>query len=92
MAQPRIQVLKPRPNFAGITPSLVSKLIPNLAMWGVAGAGALVVVGSSIPLFKTDVLIKIPFIGEYYVDRTPDSDKPFCLCFVSRRNAFHSVP
>ncbi|KWU42742.1 hypothetical protein RHOSPDRAFT_35690 [Rhodotorula sp. JG-1b] len=77
MVQPRVQVLKPVAAPMGLTPSLVARLAPTLALWGFAGAGALMVVGSAIPLFQTDVLKKIPVVADYYVDNTPDSDKPF---------------
>ncbi|GAA5970399.1 hypothetical protein JCM11641_001696 [Rhodosporidiobolus odoratus] len=79
MVQPRTQILRPGSQVLGFTPAFGARLIPNLAMWGIAAGGALLVVGSSIPLFKNDVLIKVPFVAEYYSDRTPDSDKPFFL-------------
>ncbi|GAA5872727.1 hypothetical protein JCM3774_005042 [Rhodotorula dairenensis] len=77
MVQPRVQVLKPGVAPMGISPSLVGRLAPTLALWGVAGAGALMVFASGIPLFQTDILKKIPVVADYYVDKTPDSDKPF---------------
>lgn len=46
----------------GLTPSLVARLAPTLALWGFAGAGALMVVGSAIPLFQvrhTRVLLAV---------------------------------
>ncbi|BGP04060.1 Cytochrome b-c1 complex, subunit 10 [Rhodotorula toruloides] len=77
MAQPRVQVLKPGRAVLGFTPAFVTRLVPNLALWGFAGAGVLFLAGSSIPLFQTDVLKKIPVVANYYEDKTPDSDKPF---------------
>ncbi|POY72768.1 hypothetical protein BMF94_4176 [Rhodotorula taiwanensis] len=61
----------------GMSASFLGRLAPNLAMWGFAGAGALFVVGSAIPLFQNDILLKIPGVAAYYTDNTPDSDKPF---------------
>ncbi|GAA5915446.1 hypothetical protein JCM6882_007894, partial [Rhodosporidiobolus microsporus] len=60
MPAPRIQVLQPRSHFMGFTPSFFTKLAPNLALWGGAAAGALLVVGSSLPLFRNDILLKVP--------------------------------
>ncbi|GAA5828489.1 hypothetical protein JCM11251_000817 [Rhodosporidiobolus azoricus] len=77
MPAPRVQVLQPKPHFFGITPSSFTKVAPSLALWGGAALGALVVVGSSLPRFKSDVLVQVPFVAEYYIDKTPDSDKPF---------------
>ncbi|GAA5988377.1 hypothetical protein JCM10908_003537 [Rhodotorula pacifica] len=75
MVQPRVQVLKPGVAPMGISANLLGRLAPSLALWGVAGAGALFVFGSALPLFQTDVLKKIPVVADYYVDKTPDSDK-----------------
>ncbi|BGP20898.1 hypothetical protein JCM10213v2_009063 [Rhodosporidiobolus nylandii] len=77
MAQPRINVLRPGSQVLGFTPAFGAKLIPNLALWGFAGVGALVVVGSSLPRFRNDILLSIPGLSSYYTDKTPDSDKPF---------------
>ncbi|BGP58611.1 hypothetical protein JCM8202_005300 [Rhodotorula sphaerocarpa] len=77
MAQPRVQVLKPGNAPMGISANLLGRLGPNLARWGVVGAGALMVVGSALPLFQHDVLMKIPGVAAYYTDKTPDEDKPF---------------
>ncbi len=39
------------------------KWVPSLALWGGAGAGAVTLFLSSVPLFKKDVLIKLPGVG-----------------------------
>ncbi|KAG0659199.1 hypothetical protein C6P46_005252 [Rhodotorula mucilaginosa] len=52
MVQPRVQVLKPVAAPMGLTPSLVARLAPTLALWGFAGAGALMTFASAIPLFQ----------------------------------------
>ncbi|GAA6030637.1 hypothetical protein JCM8097_006250 [Rhodosporidiobolus ruineniae] len=54
MVQPRINVLKPRPNFMGFTSSSLARMAPSLALWGFPAVGALLVVGSSLPRFKND--------------------------------------
>ena len=45
------------------TPAAVFKWIPSLALWGGAGAGAVMLFMSSVPLFKKDVLIKLPVVS-----------------------------
>ncbi|GEM11846.1 cytochrome b-c1 complex, subunit 10 [Rhodotorula toruloides] len=77
LISPRVQVLKPGRAVLGFTPAFVGRLVPNLALWSFAGAGVLFLAGSSIPLFQTDVLKKLPVVANYYEDKTPDSDKPF---------------
>ncbi|ESK92889.1 hypothetical protein Moror_9092 [Moniliophthora roreri MCA 2997] len=59
------------------TLSVASRWAPSLGMWG-AGAGAAAVLFLSVtPLFKREVLIKVPVLGNYFEDKTPASDKPF---------------
>ncbi|OCF38021.1 ubiquinol-cytochrome c reductase subunit 10 [Kwoniella heveanensis BCC8398] len=48
-----------------------------LVFWGVAAGAAVSLFLSDVPLFKKDVLIKIPVVSNYFIDKTPDSDKPF---------------
>ncbi|KAG8947313.1 hypothetical protein FRC04_010889 [Tulasnella sp. 424] len=51
--------------------------VPSLGLWG-AGAGvAVALLMSATPLFKNDVLVKVPALGWYWEDNTPASDKPF---------------
>lgn len=45
------------------TPTAVFKWVPSLALWGGAGAGAVMLFMSSVPLFKKDVLIKLPVVS-----------------------------
>ncbi|KEI41711.1 uncharacterized protein L969DRAFT_85520 [Mixia osmundae IAM 14324] len=79
---------KPQPRFAmpvkaqafnimSITPSVMMRWAPTLAVWGVAAAGGILVYASSIPKFQQDVLLKVPLVKEYYKDTKPDEDKPF---------------
>lgn len=44
------------------TPAAVFKWAPTLAMWGGAGAGAVMLFMSGVPLFKKDVLLKLPVV------------------------------
>ncbi|GAA6063523.1 hypothetical protein JCM10212_006696 [Sporobolomyces blumeae] len=68
--------VKTQPAIAGITPQTTLRIAPTLALWGVAGLGALFVAGSAIPLFRQDVFYKIG-LKSIFEDKTPDSDKPF---------------
>ncbi|GAA5978668.1 hypothetical protein JCM5350_002473 [Sporobolomyces pararoseus] len=71
MATPRFAPrVKTAPHVGPITPQFTARLIPNLALWGGAGLGALFVFGAGIPLFRQDV-------KSVFEDKTPDSDKPF---------------
>ncbi|KAG8881134.1 hypothetical protein FRB98_004541 [Tulasnella sp. 332] len=74
-----VRVLKIQPQGA-VPASAVHTLkrwVPSLGMWGVGAGTAVALLMSATPLFKNDVLIKIPVIGTYYEDHTPASDKPF---------------
>ncbi|UZJ57198.1 hypothetical protein CBS101457_006518 [Exobasidium rhododendri] len=53
------------------------KWVPSLALWGGAGGGAVMLFMSQVPIFQSDVLMKLPGLKAYYTDKTPDSDKPF---------------
>ncbi|GAA6010531.1 hypothetical protein JCM11491_006983 [Sporobolomyces phaffii] len=68
--------VKSAPAVAGITPAFTARLIPNLALWGGAGLGALFVFGAGIPLFRQDVFYTLG-MKSIFEDKTPDSDKPF---------------
>ncbi|KAF9532327.1 ubiquinol-cytochrome-c reductase complex subunit-domain-containing protein [Crepidotus variabilis] len=49
----------------------------SLGIWG-ASLGAFGVLALSVtPLFRREVLQKVPVLGSYYEDKTPASDKPF---------------
>ncbi|AFR94333.2 ubiquinol-cytochrome c reductase subunit 10 [Cryptococcus neoformans] len=63
--------------FAGITPERLRFWGPSAAVWGVAAGAAVSFYLSEVPIFQKDVLIKVPVVGSYFKDTTPDSDKPF---------------
>ncbi|KZT57190.1 hypothetical protein CALCODRAFT_496497 [Calocera cornea HHB12733] len=48
-----------------------------LALWGVAAGTFVSMLMSTTPLFKHDVLMKVPGLKGFYEDNTPASDKPF---------------
>ncbi|KAA1474869.1 hypothetical protein DENSPDRAFT_841527 [Dentipellis sp. KUC8613] len=50
---------------------------PSLGIWGAGVGTALVFILSVTPIVKTNVLVKVPVIGNYWEDKTPASDKPF---------------
>ncbi|KAG7529502.1 hypothetical protein FFLO_05609 [Filobasidium floriforme] len=60
-----------------ITPEKIRKFQPTLMFWGAGAAGAVGLFLSSIPIFKHDILHKVPIINLYFQDNTPDCDKPF---------------
>ncbi|KAG8930634.1 hypothetical protein FRC03_001853 [Tulasnella sp. 419] len=68
---------KPRPSFLGITSVGAKGWVPSLALWGAGAGTAVALLMSATPLFKNDVLVKIPVIGSYYEDKTLASDRPF---------------
>jgi len=51
--------------------------VPSLGIWGVGAGTAVLFILSVTPLAKKGFLIKVPFVGSYYEDKTPASDKPF---------------
>ncbi|CAK9785606.1 hypothetical protein CC85DRAFT_301298 [Cutaneotrichosporon oleaginosum] len=69
--------IKSQPHFGRITPEFLRPFASSAIFWG-AGAGiAVSLFMSSVPLFQKDVLDKIPVVRNYFIDDTPDSDKPF---------------
>ncbi|GMK59185.1 hypothetical protein CspeluHIS016_0702000 [Cutaneotrichosporon spelunceum] len=69
--------LKSQPHLGRVTPELLRPFGSSLVIWG-AGAGiAVALFMSSVPIFQRDVLDKIPVVRDYFVDDTPESDKPF---------------
>ncbi|EPQ30121.1 uncharacterized protein PFL1_02238 [Pseudozyma flocculosa PF-1] len=79
--RPTPLALRAQPNFnphvGRITPSTFVKWGPTLALWGGAGAGAVMLFMSNVPIFKHDVLIKMPFIASYFEDKTHPADNAF---------------
>ncbi|KAI5454617.1 hypothetical protein NCC49_003510 [Naganishia albida] len=50
---------------------------PSILLWaGGIGAGV-ALFAQAIPIFKKDILKRVPVINAYYEDKTPDCDKPF---------------
>ncbi|KAG8903675.1 hypothetical protein FRB99_002866 [Tulasnella sp. 403] len=70
-------VFNPQQTFGTFTATGVKRWVPSMGLWG-AGAGvAVAMLMSATPLFRNDVLVKIPVVGTYWEDHTPASDKPF---------------
>ncbi|KAH8918205.1 hypothetical protein BT69DRAFT_1247910 [Atractiella rhizophila] len=72
--QPRGKVI---PSFYGVNAPMAIKWVPTLGIWGVGATAALFLFMSDIPVFKQDVLLKIPILKNHYEDKIPASDKPF---------------
>ncbi|WVR00089.1 hypothetical protein IAU59_007231 [Kwoniella sp. CBS 9459] len=70
-------IRKQQPALGRFTPERLMGWRTPLIFWGVAGGAAVSLFLSDVPLFKKDVLIKIPVVANYFIDKTPDSDKPF---------------
>ncbi|KDQ16341.1 hypothetical protein BOTBODRAFT_31031 [Botryobasidium botryosum FD-172 SS1] len=68
---------QPQPHFAGYTLAGVRRFVPTLGVWGLGAGAAVTLLLSSTPLFKKDVLLKVPLLSNYFEDKTPASDKPF---------------
>ncbi|KAL7409189.1 cytochrome b-c1 complex subunit 10 [Mrakia frigida] len=60
-----------------ITPEKVMRWSPALVGWGVVAGAGITLFMSATPIFKRDVLQKVPLLGEHFTDKTPDCDKPF---------------
>ncbi|ORX35363.1 cytochrome b-c1 complex subunit 10 [Kockovaella imperatae] len=69
--------LKSQPAVMGFTPERLAGFRGPLVMWGFGIGVTVSLFLSSVPIFKRDVLQKVPVLGDYYTDKTPDSDKPF---------------
>lgn len=61
----------------GFTPVGLRAWTPSLALWGVGTGLTLSYLLSNTPIFQHDVLIKLPVLGNIWVDDTPAEDKPF---------------
>lgn len=60
---------------AGLTPEVIAKYQPTLIAWGAGVGVAATLFLSSVPIFKADVLDKIPVVRSYFVGE--------CSCFPS---------
>ncbi|KAL9714995.1 hypothetical protein Ac2012v2_001655 [Leucoagaricus gongylophorus] len=49
----------------------------SLGIWGASASVGVLLLLSVTPLVRREVLAKVPILGSYYEDKTPDSDKPF---------------
>ncbi|KAF8604616.1 hypothetical protein BDV93DRAFT_555474 [Ceratobasidium sp. AG-I] len=68
---------QPQPRVGSFTVAGVKPWVRAVGVWG-AGAGAAVSLLMSVtPIFKKDVLLKVPVLSNYFEDKTPASDKPF---------------
>ncbi|WQF85624.1 hypothetical protein CDEST_10638 [Colletotrichum destructivum] len=65
------------PNVAGWTVSQVIKLGVRAGGFGAAAGIAALFFTSGIPRIQTDILMKIPVLGQTYVKDIPASDNPF---------------
>lgn len=52
--------VKSAPSILRITPSVVTRWVPNLAIWGIGAVFGLTVFASSIPRYQRDVLAYLP--------------------------------
>ncbi|KAG8801633.1 hypothetical protein FRC17_006596 [Serendipita sp. 399] len=76
----RTLILRPVPFYkrvGGFTATGIKSWQPSLAIWGVGIGVTVSLLLSNTPIFKNDVLSKIPVVGDEWVDHTPASDKPF---------------
>ncbi|CEL55158.1 hypothetical protein RSOLAG1IB_01166 [Rhizoctonia solani AG-1 IB] len=70
-------VPQPQPRLGPFTASSLKPWAGTAGLWA-AGAGAAVALFMSVtPIFKKDVLLKIPVLSNHFEDKTPASDKPF---------------
>jgi len=60
-----------------ITLNTTKRWAGSLGVWGVGIGTAALFLLSVTPKVKNGLLIKVPVLGSYYEDKTPDSDKPF---------------
>ncbi|TIC01985.1 hypothetical protein E3Q17_01587 [Wallemia mellicola] len=60
-----------------ISQKLAKNWAPSLALWGVGIGSFGSFFLSPVPKFKEDVLQKVPFLGGFYNQETPDTDKAF---------------
>ncbi|KAF8308755.1 hypothetical protein DL93DRAFT_2170872 [Clavulina sp. PMI_390] len=60
-----------------ISTSVLRRWVPALGVWGVAAGAGVTLFMSDVPVFRQDVLHKIPLLRTYFIDTTPASDKPF---------------
>ncbi|KAI1083691.1 ubiquinol-cytochrome-c reductase complex subunit-domain-containing protein [Whalleya microplaca] len=66
-----------QPNVAGFTLKQVTGLGFKAGAFGGVALFAVIFYASGIPRVQRDILMKIPFLGDYYVKEIPPSDNPF---------------
>lgn len=64
------------PYFGKLTLKNLFNYSPNLMLWGGASFIGLFVFVEGWPLFQKTFFQKIPVVGDHWVDKTPDEDKP----------------
>lgn len=50
---------------------------PTLALWGGGALTAVLFMADSIPLYRQNILSKLPVVGSYYDDSIDPEDSPF---------------
>ncbi|CAJ2513903.1 Uu.00g020220.m01.CDS01 [Anthostomella pinea] len=66
-----------QPNLAGWTPKQLGRLGFTTGATGGVLLFAVIFYASGIPRVQKDILMKIPFLSNYYVKEVPASDNPF---------------
>ncbi|RKU47276.1 hypothetical protein DL546_009101 [Coniochaeta pulveracea] len=65
------------PNVAGVSFGQLAKFGVKTGYFGVVALGAVIYYASGVPRVKTDIMSKLPFIGDRFVTNIPASDNPF---------------
>ncbi|GAW26014.1 putative alpha- glucosyltransferase alg-10 protein [Rosellinia necatrix] len=66
-----------QPNVAGWSVGQLTKLGVTSGAFGGVALFAVIFFASGIPRVKTDILQKVPFIGNHFINEIPASDNPF---------------
>ncbi|KAI0970152.1 ubiquinol-cytochrome-c reductase complex subunit-domain-containing protein [Xylaria arbuscula] len=66
-----------QPHVAGWTLKQVTGLGVKAGAFGGVALFAVIFFASGIPRVKQDILQKVPFIGNHYINEIPASDNPF---------------
>lgn len=63
-------------SFAGVNLPVLRAYIPDLVLWGGAGAGAVATFTAGVPVFKDTFYSKIPYFGLYFTYNPDPEDVP----------------